>query len=388
MAVYGNTALFKEAYSIKSNIINFIEEASCNFCSFVESAFNIINEENDIIVADAPYKEIEDDIDTDSKQSNSASNIEEKVKKTFFQKVKQIFEKVIKAIKDFFKGIYNKIHDFYMNTNLKDKALSKYKDKVTYPNLQKAKENGWKGLPKSIPLPGKIWDISDSKFFEDLGEDKDNDNNLTSDRNPNKILNVIDKIMSAESEEDMMIQYKEVERLVERQKDRKWLYDDVLDMLSGPATDWNIKYFQNGDANIPLCYPGNYDKKAPYYFPTMSLFANCKKLAEEGERLQKDLKLDNKLNLKGIKDEKAVLKSFNENDKNAYKNDPLMTKKLTYKYKAQMQYVSIYYQRAFKVCQNVAKVVAIQYKYSIQGYVHFIMAITKYVLKVSNPKEA
>ena len=97
MAVYGNTVAFQEAYSNRIDLISWLNEACTSFNDYIDS-FLVIKEENDLIVADVPYKEVEDD-KSDEKKKETV----EKIKKTFWQKVKEIFIKVIDAIKKFFR---------------------------------------------------------------------------------------------------------------------------------------------------------------------------------------------------------------------------------------------------------------------------------------------
>ena len=375
MAVYGNTVAFQEAYSNRIDLISWLNEACTSFNDYIDS-FLVIKEENDLIVADVPYKEVEDD-KSDEKKKETV----EKIKKTFWQKVKEIFIKVIDAIKKFFRGIYTRIHEMYMNTNLKDKFWSRWKDKVTYPNLQKAKDNGWQGLHKSVTLPGKIWDPTESKLFSDLYESL-NPENDSRDYNPQYILELIDQMMDKKSENEVDDIFKDIEKAIGVQQERLKGYDHSIVYAKGGyfRLSWDNKYYDNGDVNAALATAMMEDDQQ-YYFPPFNLFANAKKLAEEGQRIQKDKNYDNKINLKAIKDDKEVQKSLIKNDMKAYEDDPLMMKKLNYKMKATLAYVTLYYKRCYATCKSVGQVVAIQYQHSISAYIKFIQAINKYVFK-------
>lgn len=379
MPVYGSTILKERILEQKFDIYSYIEESTKSFNNYIDSLM-VIKEENDIIVADVPYKEIEDDVEDAKKASdNTIKDAQEKVQKTFFQKVKEIFIKVITVIKDFFKKIYNNIHDMYMNTNLKDAFWSRYKDKVTYPNLEKAKENGWKGLPAKTILIGKIWDTSDSDFFKLLSKPNSREDEYD-EYYINDILQYIDKIQGAKDDSELESIMEKIEEWKKRHSSRSKYWDNYLSAISGPILDSQVKYFDNGDINMPFI---NEPAKAgeSHIMPTVRSFAIIKKLAEEGQRLQKDQAYSNKVNLKGIKDEKAVIKSLNANDKKAYEDDPFMQKKLMYELKAKMAYINIYYTYCVNACRTVGRVVSMQYKYSIQAYIKFIMAIRHYVLK-------
>lgn len=375
MAVYGNTATFREAYSDRIDLFSWLNEACNSFDDYIDS-FLVIKEENDIIVADVPYKEVEDD-----KSDNDKNETVEKIKKTFWQKVKEIFQKVIESIKKFFKGIYNRIHDMYMNTNLKDNFWSKWKDKVTYPNLQKAKENGWQGLPARLSLPYKIWDTSDSRLFTDLNREDKYD--LWKEYNINNMLDLIDKLMDAKEESEIESIYDDIEKIANKQKFLLRDYDrDAIETAAkgGQLKNDEIKIYDDFTSSLALATPLLKNGQT-HYFPEKGAFVTTKKLAEEGQSIQKSANYENKINLKFIKDDKAIQKSLIKNDMKAYEDDPLMTKKLNYKMKATMRYITLYYQRCYATCRSVGYVVSLQYSSAIQGYMMFIHAINKYVFK-------
>lgn len=373
MAVYGNTVAFQEAYSNRIDLISWLNETCTSFNDYIDS-FLIIKEENDLIVADVPYKEVEDD-KSDEKKKETV----EKIKKTFWQKVKEIFIKVIDAIKKFFRGIYTNIYNMYLKVNLKDKFWSRWKDKVTYVNLVKAKDNGWKGLPAKLSLPYKIWDTSDSRLFTDLNrEDK---YNLWKEYNINNILDLIDKLMDAKEESEIESIYGDIEKIANKQKSLLKYYDrDVIEtaVTGGQLKTDEAKIYDDFTASFSLGAP-KLKNGETHYFPEKGAFVTTKKLAEEGQSIQKSANYDNKINLKFIKDDKAIQKSLIKNELKEFADDPLMTKKLNYKMKATMQYITLYYQRCYATCKSVGYVVTLQYSSAIQGYMRFIHAINKYV---------
>lgn len=357
MAIYGT--LLKTQDSLHENVsfeqmIDFIYESD-NEMNLLFEGYNVINilkEENTSLIIPKDMNE-------------TFTNDPEKVTKKFSERIKEMFNKFLDFVKTTFENVKKKIIEFYLEHNFQDNILSKYKDKVTWGNLEKAKKNGWKGISKTLPSVTKLVSINDTLVGKELVDNF-------------KALNLaINKLESCKDENDLS----NTEQQVKEQMDTIKKYVNPLKSEKDRMISSNKMGIMFGE-DIP--YFAYYtDTNAPdgYYYPTTQAFAVHKNLAENGQKEIKNMKITGNASIKLIKDvtlhnEKEILdmnkKSFAK-DKQDFENKLIFCVS-KYKY----QSTSLYIKACSKSLNGLLSILAKSHSIAIQNYIQYASAIKKY----------
>lgn len=293
----------------------------------------------------------------------------EKVKKTLIEWIKETFSKFIQAIKDLFDKVSKAIYDFYMRTNFIDDIVSKFKDKVTYQNLEKARDKGWKGL--SVEKGELLINREADTYLSDLS--------ISSDRD--YIVKVEEEdftsIIRAKDLNDAKEQYNKFKEKLTKFKSRI-MFDTPIDLTIRMSSSMNSSL----DDYIGF-YGKVLDQEKKYYFPATKQFALTKQFAESGQKRIKEIKEHNKNLAKGLNEQK----SFFLNNMNLFKNKDSSNNtgdketdqiNILY-YKAQYEYSSAYIMRVKRVINSLTSVLKNQHRIAIRTYTVMAMAVNKYV---------
>ena len=364
MAVYGNVLLAQERSNFGSaldigDFLSFVQETTYDINLMFEKAemIHVLKEENTSLSIPKNFFEPEE------------------AKKTLLQKVKEIISNFIAMVKKAFAKLAEIIHKKYMETNLQDKFISRYKDIVTFSNLEKARDNGWKGIPKTIPMINKIADIKDSKLYTEMTDDI-----FLTDENYVNVDRDIEPIISARSLDDAEKIYNEFVKKLEKFKsdsDR----ENTFSYISKNNMEATLKKSAKNSYFVISKTEREEDK---YYFPIPEPFAKTKKLAEEGQSYIKQFRDSNQHFIKNIKMNKDVemanLNSYKGSGSNV-SEDKDNNKIMIMYYKARYKYTAAYVQRSTKVLNTVVNLIKMQYITAIQNYIHCVYAVKKYVNK-------
>ena len=222
----------------------------------------------------------------------------EKVKKTIIEKAKEIYNKMVTMIKEFVDKAKRKITQFYLNTNVKDMLMSKNKNIVCWENLEKAKENGWFGLEKSVIMIGQMVNIRDSSFF-------DIDSNL---KKYDVTQEDVDKILMSTSLEEAEEKSKEIKKRLRELKKEVLIRDNKIAYFFN-NTEKASRYASN-----PYFAISNIDgKDNKHYYPTRDMFELTCKIALEGQSEIKKMKFENGGYIKSLRKVQTInLKNITE----------------------------------------------------------------------------
>lgn len=291
----------------------------------------------------------------------------EKVKKTLVEWVKETFDKFIQAIKDLFDKLQKVVYDFYMRTNFIDDIVSKFKDKVTYQNLEKAKEKGWKGL--SIERSEALINREVDTYVSTLFQDKQRDDYIKEEE--------ISDIIKAEDLEKAREKYAIFNEKLKRFKFRGGFLEDKI--------TYNIRLSNrfNDDLDTYTGFFGKYtDKEQKYYFPATKQFALTKEFAESGQSKIKKIKENYNYLTKELSQQKTFflnnLKLFKRNGANQTEDKETNQINILY-YKAQYEFSAAYISRTKKIVSGVVGMLKDQHRIAIRTYTVMAMAVNKYV---------
>lgn len=355
MAIYGNSAyatmsLTEDKMVSVSEMFNFINESDMEMACMFERAniVQIIKEDNTELA-----------IPTNVEDSSNP----ETVKKTVIEKVKELINKFISFVKTSFQKLVEGLKKFYIEHNIQDSIISKWKDKVTWENLQMAREKGWKGCPITSPMIGKHASVTESGLYQNIYE-----NNI-------KVEKDIDPIILAEDYSNAKKIYdsfkvkcnnfkKEVE-IVESPDIYKWRADFDLDVGRSGTTYFIITATQHEVGGVK------------YYYPNKDGFISTKSFAETGEKKIKELQFGAKDAIKQMNLSKDVelnnMKSYKNGGSNVSEDKEINKISILY-YKARYEYASTMIFMKSKIMQSVIKVLKEQHQYAIKCYGHFISA--------------
>lgn len=358
MAVYGNTIFFEEINENAMSPLDFIEflQESDYEMDKIFNRFNLLN------LSEAENTSL-------SVINNKNYYESEEVKKTFIEKVKDIIKKFIDMVKKLFNDIYEKLHKFYIETNFVDKFVSRYKDKVTYINLQKALDNGWPGLTGSYPVINRVCDITDS----DLYRFKDSENSVKIDDND------FDSIIKAENLEEAKENYEKFKEKLEQFK--KESLESVDDFKMGQwFCDIGINITDKESRKWYGCY-GKLVIDEEHYMPSPKHFMMTKVFAETGEGKIKNIRQDGKRMLSNLKLEKEILndnmKSFKKNGNNSTSENEVNQCNILY-YKSKYEYAASYISRMTNIISSIIKIIKEEHTIALKTYMQFVSAINKF----------
>ena len=359
MGVYGRSIT-------KDKIISFTEFIEY----FQESNYQMrmMFEKQELVYA------IQEANDSDIQLPSIDKNIEvisgepEKLKKTLIEWIKETFDKFIKAIKQLFEKLHKIIHDFYMKTNFIDDIVSKFKDKVTYQNITKAKENGWKGL--SIEKNEALINREVDTYVSTLFQDKQSDDYIKEEE--------IISIIKADNLEKAREKYSIFEEKLKKFKDdgkkfeNKSMYNMRIDNTSGLL----------GNIDIYTGFFGNYtDKEQKYYFPAMQQFNLTKEFAESGQSKIKKIRENYNYLTKELSNRKYFfldnMKTFKK--KGVNETEDKETNQINILYlKAQYEFSAAYISRVKRIISAIVSMLKDQHRIAIKSYTVMAMAVKKY----------
>lgn len=364
MAIYGNMLLTHENFDTRSGLdigdfLSFVQETTYDIDLMFEKVdmIHVLKEENTSLTIPNEFK-----------------FEPEKMKKTLLEKVKEIYSNFIAMIKKAFTNLAEVIHKKYMETNLQDKYISRFKDIVTFDNLKKAKNNGWVGVHASIPMINKLADVRDSQLYSDINEGlfETDDEYINIERD-------IDPIAKSQSISDAKEKYQEFEKKLKKFKSDSRKENNVSYGINNVYTA-AFKGVQNAYYTVT----NDKSEDGKYYFPNPEGFIKTKKLAEEGQSIIKQYKNSNQAFIKNIKMNKDVemqnLKSFKSSGSNVTDDKDSNQIMIMY-YKARYKFTAAFVQRSTKILDAVISLIKTQHSYAIISYMVYVHAIKKYVIK-------
>lgn len=297
----------------------------------------------------------------------------EEVKKSVFERIKEIVKKFVDMVKKAFSDLADKIHEMYMNNNFMDDIMSKNKSIVTWDNLEKAKEKGWKGLPKSIPSIIKPADIKDSEFYRNMESESDREKMIDFDKD-------IAPIASSKSLEDAQNLY---EKFMEKYNFMKNSEKDENTSSYQSKKRIDAMFDLDGTATYKFYFGISNDSKYEgYYYPIPLMFKNTKMFAENGQKGIKDVKNGSNISIKNMKLEKVMNSDQMKNLAKETKNDDNEIAKIQLLYcKASYQYSSVKLSTATKILKATLQILRAQHRYAILGYMQFVSAIKRFAIE-------
>lgn len=352
MAVFGNLVTEQSESISMDSFMNFLEEATLEVNSIFERAsmIEIIREGNELAIPN----NVMDQYSFDS----------EKVKKTIVEKAKEIWKKFCDAVKTAFENLSKKLTEMYLNTNFEDKILSKFKDKVTYDNLKKCKDAGWAGVPTSCPQVQKIASPMDSRMYRDLTDD--DTINISKDIDP--ILNCGDLDKAKEIYKDFKEKLSKFSEESDRETSGLYMYSNNIDILGQKDPR---EFFFTVSTDRPV--------DDNHYFPTAEAFSKTKQLAENGQKMIKDYRMQGKASIKLLKGNQDLEMNNLKNFKGANKEEKSEENqiKILY-YRARYGFTVAYIKRSQKVLSAVIGVLQKQHNVAIKSYMYYTSAIARY----------
>lgn len=373
MAIYNNIALNSvQEHQIISydNLMEFCFDSLLEFNSIFERANTIIGLQEDNALA-VPFK-----VSLAGEDSEP-----EKVKKKFGEFIKEAMNKFLGYVKGLFEKLKETIHKFYMEHNLTDSIMSKYKDIVIFKNVEKAKEKGWKGIPISIPMiknPASVRGLS--SLYEEA-----NRNSEFFESTVKKISNNLDKLKDSTSVEDSQSEFNDFEENLKKFKQdisRESEYSTKFrnNMNANPIFgDAKQEYF---DYQMLYCLPSNYDEEKGYYYPIAEQFGTTVSMAVNGQKYIKSVSSNYKSSIKDLKMDKELYRyNSKTNTKSANKSDNEIAKIDMYYWKAMYQYSTAFIQRSAAISRTVVQILKEQHMISIKFYLYCLPVCKKYAEK-------
>ena len=360
MAVYGCIPLQQErdrGYMSFNEFFDFIQESDYEVKRIFENIemINVLQEDNTSLAIPSKFEYTQDS---------------EKLKTTLIEKVKELYNKFATFVKDLFEKVAKALHEMYMKTNLTDKFISQYKDKVTFKNMVIAREKGWVGIPNSVPLINKLADPSDSHLYKEMNSDL-----LQFEKDKINVESDIDPIIRAED-------YKKASNIYSIFNDKlnKFKSYNSLENENSYRISNNLKSTLGPWANIEDAYlltTNDKSEDGDHYYPNAELFAKTKSLAENGQALIKKLSQSGKNAVKLLDLDKKVDLNNWKNASKAKTEDE--TRKITaLYYKAKYEYTSAVISRSSQVIKAVTELNRSQHKFAIKAYFEFLKAYNKY----------
>lgn len=317
------------------------------------------------------------------------------IKKTIFSKIKELIVKFAKMCKEFFIKVAETIHKKYMETNFQDQWIKRYRNIMTFKNLEKAKENGWEGYSEADTVIGRPANVMDTDFYKDLSLMYDTSENITnlifSRRSTgNKNLDLkgigfsridpkedIDPIIKSDSIEQSEEKY---EKFKDKLKEFRSLSNSINNLTDSENDLLDPKY--KGGEMPWFTYAKPEDENAKYPISPQLFVINCT-FAQEGEKKIKEIRMAGKNVVKNFNMEKdLLLDNMKESDK-AVDNE--LAKKFSLYYKAKYEYASAFIYRVKQSIMMALKIIKIQHKVAIAWYMKSVKIIKKYV---KNPEQA
>lgn len=311
----------------------------------------------------------------------SKSSDSEKVKKSVIEWAKEVFKNFVKAVKDLFNKVAESIHKLYLNTNFIDKIVSRYKDTVTYENLEKIKEKGWPGLPTSYPLINKYPDVRDSALYR-YGDSDDSSLNVLIDHD-----SVILPIGTAQTLDEAKEAYSKFsEKLEKLEKSTK--HDDSDTSISF-SNEFKAKLTDNYDLVFYGCFGTTLEDKN-HYMPAKNQFMFTKDFAEKGEAKIKEIRDGYKFIINKHEITRDIelsnMKSFRPKGSNHISDEDVNQINILY-YKARYKYAGAIVKRLSKIIKSIITIIKQEHIIAIRTYSKLAKDITHYLGHIKGNKE-
>lgn len=308
----------------------------------------------------------------------------EEVKKTIFQRIKEAISKFIEMVKAGFEKVIESLKQFFVDKKFLDNIISRYKDVVTWENMQKAREKGWNGILTNFPCIGKFFSINDSNIYNNIykisGKETPKESMLTFDPEPyyNKIwdantLNTAKETYNEFKEKlDVLAtagKIESVDSFLSNKNEKGHMFvDDAPFVISKDLHDAKNK---KGEPET-------------YYYPDAKMFNRTKAIAETGrslltqirkrsEQMIGDMKNDKRLKLKDMKSSRKKLYSNEEESMNDYYQIQLLS------YRAQYEFSAVYLKVHAKLIKIVQQLFAMQSRQAILTYLAIYKGIKPFV---------
>ena len=375
MSVYSSSVYdyrYNEAKTVSLDQLNsFIQESN-------EFVFNLFNENSLFGIMEAEATLLLN------------TNKVEETKKSIIQRIKELFSKFIGFVKGAFAKLADKLQEVYNKTNFVDKFVVRYKNIVIWENVEKLKEAGWKGMSTSIPMVGTPVSINDTLLFDS-----------ESQKQLEEFEKYYNQIITSNSSDDAKQVYNTFSKQLKEYKER--ISNDNYHRMSLRK---NMQIgFADIDLRIATLTPDEYEKllNSRYfaisnvsedektYFPIKKYFITTKYMAENGQKLIRDvrqfgkkmisaLKVDKKESeLTNMKSYKKGSSNYNENDKEGNVINMLY-------YKAKYEYASVFIYLSQKMTSLILSIMKSQHKHAIKFYMTIVSAINKYLPEVAKSK--
>ena len=316
----------------------------------------------------------------------------EQTKKSIIQKIKELFSKFVGFVKGAFEKLANNLQEVYNKTNFVDKFVSRYKNVVTWENVEKLTNSGWKGVPSEIFMVGTPAKLQDAVVGE-IKNSKVEKYNFDTE---------FDKIINSKDTEEAESNYKKFSEKLKEMKDDA-IEDDMKSMLLRKqikSEDLNNKILK-GEIKVDeevlqkmiQQHYSNYfftfqkNEYGRYYPQDRNIFESTKYMAENGQKLARDVKQTGKKILSVMKIENKEsdltnMKSFKKGGSNYNENDSNVNKINMLYYKAKYEYASVFIKASSLGIRNVVNVIKTQHKHAIKFYMTMVSAIKKYLPNV------
>jgi hypothetical protein len=303
----------------------------------------------------------------------------EKVRIHVIAKIKELVTKFINMVKEAFKKLSDKLKDLYANTNFVDKYVSKYKDKVTYDNMQIARKNGWNGLPKTLPCINQLCSTKDSDLYMNKVYNANDAYNEKVELEEKDIEDIVSAKDLSEAKEKYKKFKEELQKVkgnllscdVETQQNRLERNNKSKDKINYTFNRMNV--IDNWYA-ITVDNNGNEN----FYYPDKELFEKTKYLAENGQKETKNISQESKYVINNLKIDKDVHKA---NLKNTGEKGDDNKQILILYYKAKYEYASLQIQYMTQLSKAIINIIHKQHSMAINVYMQFVSAYNQYCNK-------
>lgn len=375
MSVYSSSVYdyrYNEAKTVSlDQLTRFIQESD-------EFVFNLFNENSLFGIMEA-----------EATLTLNTNKVEE-TKKSIIQRIKELFSKFIGFVKGAFVKLADKLQEVYNKTNFVDKFVVRYKNIVIWENVEKLKEAGWKGMPTSIPMVGTPVSIKDTLLFDS-----------ESQKQLEEFEKYYNQIITSNSSDDAKQIYNTFSKRLKEYKER--ISEDNYYRMS------LRKNMQIGFADIDLrmatLTPDEYEKllnsryfaisnvseDEKMYFPIKKYFITTKYMAENGQKLIRDVRQFGKKMISALKVDKKEseltnMKSYKKGGSNYNENDKEGNMISMLYYKAKYEYASAFISLSQKMVSLVLSIMKNQHKHAIKFYMSIVSAINKYLPEVAKSK--
>ena len=375
MSVYSSSVYdyrYNEAKTVSLDQLNsFIQESN-------EFVFNLFNENSLFGIMEA-----------EATLALNTNKVEE-TKKSIIQRIKELFSKFIGFVKGAFAKLADKLQEVYSKTNFVDKFVVRYKNIVIWENVEKLKETGWKGMSTSIPMVGTPVSIKDTLLFDS-----------ESQKQLEEFEKYYNQIITSNSSDDAKQVYNTFSKRLKEYKER--ISEDNYYRMS------LRKNMQIGFADIDLrmatLTPDEYEKllnsryfaisnvseDEKMYFPIKKYFITTKYMAENGQKLIRDVRQFGKKMISVLKVDKKEselvnMKSYKNGGSNYNENDKEGNIISMLYYKAKYEYASAFISLSQKMTSLVLSIMKNQHKHAIKFYMSIVSAINKYLPEVAKSK--